>query len=91
MTVKSLELNESLIQLSTEANVASKLLRIGDLAEKTGKTKRALRLYEEMGLLVPSERSTGGFRLYHEGNAERVFGSPSYRTWDLPYRLSVTC
>ena len=73
MTVKSLELNESLIQLSTEANVASKLLRIGDLAEKTGKTKRALRLYEEMGLLVPSERSTGGFRLYHEGNAERVF------------------
>ena len=65
MTLKSLELNEPLVQLATEAAVEPKLLRIGDLAEKTGKTKRALRLYEEMGLLVPSERSSGGFRLYH--------------------------
>ena len=39
-------------------------LKIGDLARATGKTQRALRLYEEMGLLVPSERTVGGFRVY---------------------------
>ena len=39
-------------------------LTIGQLATAVGKTPRALRLYEEMGLLVPSRRSQGGFRLY---------------------------
>ena len=73
MTVNAPENNASLIQLSAAASKASEQLRIGELAVKTGKTKRALRLYEEMGLLVPSERSAGGFRLYHAANAERVF------------------
>ena len=73
MTHKNVVTNKPLIQLSPESIGEPKLLRIGDLAEKTGKTKRALRLYEEMGLLVPSDRTSGGFRLYHEGNAERVF------------------
>ena len=36
-------------------------LKVGELAEKTGKTVRALRLYEERGLLTPSTRSQGGF------------------------------
>ena len=67
------EKHNVLIQLSEPATRESAPLRIGDLAEKTGKTKRALRLYEEMGLLVPHERTAGGFRLYHEANAERVF------------------
>jgi DNA-binding transcriptional MerR regulator len=42
----------------------ARTLRIGDLAKTTKKTQRALRLYEELGLLTPSERTTGGFRLY---------------------------
>jgi len=41
-----------------------KLLRVGDLAQRTQKTVRALHLYEELGLLKPSERSKGGFRMY---------------------------
>jgi DNA-binding transcriptional MerR regulator len=48
------------------------LLRIGQLAERCGKTARALHLYEEMGLLKPTIRSRGGFRLYSPSAVERV-------------------
>ena len=48
------------------------LLRIGDLARQTGKTVRAIHLYEEMGLLRPASRSSGGFRLYERAAVERV-------------------
>jgi MerR family transcriptional regulator, copper efflux regulator len=48
------------------------LLRVGDLARLTGKTVRAIHLYEEMGLLRPATRSSGGFRLYERGVVERV-------------------
>ena len=48
------------------------LIRVGDLARETGKTVRAIHLYEEMGLLRPATRSSGGFRLYERGAVERV-------------------
>src|SRR5262245_32602844 len=48
------------------------LLRIGDLARRTGKTVRAIHLYEELGLLQPATRSSGGFRLYEDRAVERV-------------------
>ncbi|MCB9550222.1 MAG: MerR family transcriptional regulator [Myxococcales bacterium] len=48
------------------------LMRIGDLAELTGKTVRALHLYEERGLLSPAARSQGGFRLYDAENVRRI-------------------
>jgi len=47
-------------------------LRVGDLARTTGKTVRAIRLYEELGLLPPAHRSSGGFRLYESSAVERV-------------------
>ena len=48
------------------------LLKVGDLARRTGKTVRAIRLYEEIGLLTPSTRSSGGFRLYDAAAVDRV-------------------
>jgi DNA-binding transcriptional MerR regulator len=48
------------------------LLRIGDLARLTGKTVRAIHLYEELDLLQPATRSSGGFRLFDSSAAERV-------------------
>jgi DNA-binding transcriptional MerR regulator len=39
-------------------------LKIGDLAKRAGKSTRALRLYEDLGLLGPTVRSEGGHRLY---------------------------
>lgn len=47
-------------------------LKIGELAKVTGKSARALHLYEEMGLLHPVERSKGGFRLYGPDAVTRV-------------------
>ena len=39
-------------------------MQIGEIAERTGLSLRTLRHYDEIGLLVPSARSEGGFRLY---------------------------
>lgn len=50
----------------------SKHSKVGDLAKQTGKSVRALRLYEEMDLLHPVARSSGGFRLYDESAVTRI-------------------
>lgn len=47
-------------------------LRIGDLAKRSGKTARAVRLYEEKGLLGPALRTEGGHRLYAEDALARL-------------------
>jgi DNA-binding transcriptional MerR regulator len=62
----------------------SHYLRVGDLARQTGKTVRAIHLYEEMGLLEPATRSSGGFRLYHPEAIERV------RWIDLLHGLGIS-
>src|SRR5215471_1024920 len=48
------------------------LLKIGELAKRTGKTVRAVHLYEELGLLAPAVRSKGGFRLYSGRAVKRI-------------------
>ncbi len=49
------------------------LLQVGDLARATGKTVRALHLYEDMGLLKPHERSARGrYRLFSNDALARV-------------------
>ena len=40
------------------------LLRIQDVAAETGLTPRAIRYYEEIGLLEPAARSDGAYRLF---------------------------
>lgn len=47
-------------------------MKIGELARKTGKSVRALRHYEELGLLR-ADRSEGGFRLYGPDEMARVY------------------
>ncbi len=39
-------------------------IRIGQFAKMANKTQRAVRHYEELGLLKPQHRSAGGFREY---------------------------
>ncbi|MFJ8650022.1 MerR family transcriptional regulator [Streptomyces sp. NPDC093546] len=46
-------------------------MRIGDLARATGATARALRHYEQAGL-ISSERASNGYRLYDERAVVRV-------------------
>jgi DNA-binding transcriptional MerR regulator len=46
-------------------------MRIGDLAKATGTTTRALRFYEERGLLS-SRRAGNGYRMYEQSAVTRV-------------------
>jgi len=39
-------------------------MQIGELAERTEMSLRTIRHYDDVGLLTPSGRSEGGFRLY---------------------------
>ncbi|WP_017794007.1 MerR family transcriptional regulator [Leucobacter salsicius] len=48
------------------------MMQIGELAERTELSLRTLRHYDEIGLLEPTGRSEGGFRLYTEGDYERL-------------------
>jgi MerR family transcriptional regulator, copper efflux regulator len=47
-------------------------LHIGEVASRTELSLRSLRHWEEVGLLVPSGRTDGGFRLYTEADVERI-------------------
>lgn len=47
-------------------------MQIGEVAERTGLSLRTIRYYEEVGLVTPSARSQGGFRLYVESDVARL-------------------
>jgi DNA-binding transcriptional MerR regulator len=59
-------------QAGTGRRRFSPLLTIEQVASRTGLTKRTLRYYEELGLLRPTGRSDGNYRLYSEDDVERV-------------------
>lgn len=46
------------------ASCEEELMQVGDLARETGKTVRAIHLYEQLELLKPAARSKGRYRLY---------------------------
>lgn len=47
-------------------------MRIGEVSERTGLSLRTIRHYEHVGVVAPSERSLGGFRLYTEAEVRRL-------------------
>ncbi|GAA2945066.1 MerR family transcriptional regulator [Streptomyces enissocaesilis] len=47
-------------------------MQIGEVAERTRLSLRTIRHYEEVGLVTPSARSKGGFRLYTGADVERL-------------------
>ncbi|MDQ1702603.1 MAG: MerR family transcriptional regulator, repressor of the yfmOP operon [Frankiaceae bacterium] len=51
---------------------AARPIAIGEAADRLGLSPRALRYYEQVGLVMPSARTTGGNRLYSAEDLERV-------------------
>ncbi|MES9805120.1 MerR family transcriptional regulator [Streptomyces cinereoruber] len=49
-----------------------KHMQIGEVAARTELSLRTIRHYEETGLVIPSARSQGGFRLYTETDVARL-------------------
>ncbi|QHE72708.1 transcriptional regulator, MerR family (plasmid) [Rhodococcus sp. WAY2] len=47
-------------------------MQIGEVAERTELSIKTIRHYDEVGLVRPSERSAGGFRLYTETDVQRL-------------------
>ncbi|MGW6658106.1 MerR family transcriptional regulator [Rhodococcus sp. NPDC055024] len=47
-------------------------MQIGQVAERTELSIKTIRHYDEVGLVTPSERSAGGFRLYTEADVQRL-------------------
>lgn len=52
--------------------MSSDTFQIGDVAARTGLSLRTLRYWEEMGLVEPTGRTEGGFRLYAEVDIQRL-------------------
>ena len=47
-------------------------MQIGEVADQVGLSLRTIRFYEEAGLVIPSARSAGGFRLYSKTDLNRL-------------------
>jgi MerR family transcriptional regulator, copper efflux regulator len=50
----------------------SALHQIGEVTERVGLSLRTVRHYDEVGLVVPSGHTPGGFRLYTDDDIERL-------------------
>lgn len=51
---------------------AAPVLQIGEVAKRVDLSIRTIRHWEDMGLITPSARSSGGFRLYSEEDVSRI-------------------
>jgi DNA-binding transcriptional MerR regulator len=63
----------------TIESTETRLLRINEVAAEAGLTTRAVRYYEEIGLLEPAARSDGDYRLYDQSDLERLLFIRSLR------------
>ncbi|HZE05620.1 MAG TPA: MerR family transcriptional regulator [Solirubrobacteraceae bacterium] len=48
------------------------LHQIGEVASRLGLSLRTIRYYEELGLIGPTQRTEGGFRLYSDQDIDRL-------------------
>ncbi len=55
-----------------EPTPARPLLQIGEIARITGFSTKTLRYYEEVGLVKPTARTEGGYRLYGESELAQI-------------------
>ncbi len=60
------------------------LLKVGELARRTGMTVRTLHHYDALGLLKPSTRSEAGYRLYNRDDVARLHAIQALRQVGMP-------
>ncbi len=65
------------------SDIHGQLMRIGKLAKMTGVTPRALRFYEEIGLISPTEHSSKGNRLYSLECVDKVLTINNLKEYGL--------
>lgn len=67
------------------------VLKVGELAKRTGLTVRTLHHYDEIGLLRPSRRTASGHRLYGRAEVERLQQIASLRYLGLSLEEIAAC
>lgn len=60
------------------------MLKVGELAKRSGLTVRALHHYDSIGLLSPSVRSDAGYRLYGRNDIARLHQIQALRRFGVP-------
>jgi len=64
--------------------VAAGLLKIGDVAARSGLTVKTIRFYCDEGLIHPASRSDGGFRLFSSDVFEELTFIRTLRALEIP-------
>ncbi len=59
------------------------MLKVGELARRSGLTVRTLHHYDSIGLLKPSGRSDAGYRLYNRGDVARLHQVQALRRFGM--------
>ena len=59
------------------------LLKIGELAKRSGLTVRTLHHYDDIGLVSPSARTEAGYRLYQRADVERLHQVQALRRFGM--------
>ena len=59
---------------------------VKEVAELTGTSIRALRYYDEIGILIPAGRSESGYRLYDESALERLQQILLFKALEFPLK-----
>ncbi|MCR1785600.1 MerR family transcriptional regulator [Nocardioides carbamazepini] len=57
---------------TTDPATEPSVMHIGEVAARTELSLRSLRHWDDVGLLRPSGRTEGGFRLYTEADVEKI-------------------
>lgn len=69
--IKKILLKVGLPQVEGKKQTRTKhFLTVGELAKRSGQSARTIKYWEERGLIEPSTRSEGGFRLYETRQVE---------------------
>ena len=59
------------------------MLKVGELASRSGLTVRTLHHYDSIGLLTPSARSDAGYRLYNRNDIARLHRIQALRRFGM--------
>jgi DNA-binding transcriptional MerR regulator len=70
---------DSRMSTTHDPDAAGTLRRINEVAVEVGLTPRAIRYYEEQGLLTPTARSAGAYRLFDDEDMERLRTIKAFR------------
>jgi DNA-binding transcriptional MerR regulator len=69
---------------TAKEKLSYELLKIGEVARRTGVTLRTIRYYQSLGLIEPARRTHGGLYLYRTEACDRIQFIRDLRSLDVP-------